>query len=70
MNDHPLAPVVSSTRPSPDAACGSSWGCGGRGWRWDLEDSGSGRIAYCACAAGRELMQRDLSKLATGEENP
>lgn len=43
----------------PDRTCESYEGCCGRGWIYDLTDSGSGRTCYCDCAAGRRLRIED-----------
>lgn len=48
---------------SSEKRCPPDAGCMGLGWMWDPQDSGSGRTAYCDCAAGDELRVKDQEKL-------
>lgn len=48
--------AVSDDRPG---YCPPHMGCGGRGWRWDSTDSGSGATVYCDCERGQDLRRSE-----------
>lgn len=59
VRDADDAQLLLPMKLKPTKRCLSFEGCRGSGEDIDSEDSGSGRMAYCHCAAGYELREKE-----------